>query len=381
MMIWSIVVSLCLVISGSCQSDYESQLQAESDKNRMFGFGRGRGRGQRRHRGIGGIVGGIGGGMLPGIIGGNRPRWPGGGGGSSSSEERYYRDYQEPLDLRQLKTEGSDDLLPNYHYKYGDQYQYGDYSSIDFQDTATDQSRLPEQFTSIHPGEEVGHPEKENRGLISNVIKAGLQEGVRDILGIGHRPFRPHGNGGGGGYYPNYQNRNYAGMGDQNMESDGNRGMIGGIGRIIGGIGKILGKAKPAIKPGITGAGIGMDIGGAVNINDGSNADGDYPAEKDSVNPPITSPPKSKCKTWMECEREFLNSFKTSTERYPSNINQKDGSEGGELIGNNGAEVAATAGSWRTEGMNGGVELDSMQPSVVSGSFGNRGIGGRLRFG
>ena len=51
------------------------------------------------------------------------------------------------------------------------------------------------------------------------------------------------------------------------------------------------------------------------------------------------------------------------------------------VTGNNGAEVAATAGSWRTEGMNGGVELDSMQPSVVSGSFGNRGIGGRLRFG
>ena len=50
------------------------------------------------------------------------------------------------------------------------------------------------------------------------------------------------------------------------------------------------------------------------------------------------------------------------------------------VTGNNGAEVAATAGSLRTEGMNGGVELDSMQPSVT-GSFGNRGIGGRLRFG
>ena len=330
MMIWSIVVSLCLVISGSCQSDYESQLQAESDRNRRFGFGRGRGRGIRGIGGIGGIVGGIGGGMLPGIIGGNGPRWP--GGGSSSSEERYYRDYQEPLDLGQLKTEGSDDLLPNYDYKYGDQYQYGDYSSMDFQDTATDQSRLPEKFTYIHPDEEVGHPEKENRGLISNVIKAGLQEGVRDILGIGHRPLRPYGNGGGGGHYPNYQNRNYAGMGDKNMESDGNRGIFGGIGKIIR---NVLGKAKPAIKPGIKGAGIGIDIGGAVNVDGGSNTYGDYPAEKDFMYPPKTSPPKSKCKTWIECEREFFNSRATSTERYPipSNLNQKDGSEGGELIG------------------------------------------------
>merc|ERR1719320_797811 len=107
-MIWSIVVSLCLVISGSCQSDYEIQSQDGSEGNRIFGFGRG-----KRGGGIRGIFDRFRG-RLPGGSRHGHGHGHGGhgghghGGGSYSSEEHYYRDYQEPLDLGQLRTGDSD---------------------------------------------------------------------------------------------------------------------------------------------------------------------------------------------------------------------------------------------------------------------------------
>ena len=40
-MIWLHVASFYFVILGSCQSQFESQLQVKSDGNRRFGFGDG----------------------------------------------------------------------------------------------------------------------------------------------------------------------------------------------------------------------------------------------------------------------------------------------------------------------------------------------------
>ena len=45
-MIWLHVASFYFVILGSCQSQFESQLQVKSDGNRRFGFGDGQDLGQ-----------------------------------------------------------------------------------------------------------------------------------------------------------------------------------------------------------------------------------------------------------------------------------------------------------------------------------------------
>ena len=74
-----------------------------------------------------------------------------------------------------------------------------DYSSKDFQDTETDQSRLNEKFTYIYPGEEVGDPAKENRGIFGDAIRAGTRHFIRDIAGIPHPQYPQYG---GGGNYP-----------------------------------------------------------------------------------------------------------------------------------------------------------------------------------
>ena len=350
---------LCFVILGSCQSQYETQHQLESEGNRRFGVGwpRAHGRPLGRHHG---------------------GRWP--GGGSFSSEENYFRDYQEQLDFGQLKHEGSEnEILDPYLSK-------------------------PAVL-----GEETGG---ENRGFITDFIRGGVQQwlyphgpggGVHypsaSGAGGGHSP-----SGAGGANYPNYQygetETEQPTLGEEvvaNGESDGNRrrGIGGIIGGIINGIrGKwpkrpripIIPKPKPfpnIPKPGI-GGGVG---GGGINYNYGygyeyDTYDGDYQDESEISFPTFTKAPES-----------FPSFLTTTTEHSQGEEFWQDGSNGGEYFGNihsvmvfikttaagmTGAEhQQPQQGSGGNEGMR-ISELESVQPI---GSLGNRGIGGRLRYG
>ena len=64
-------------------------------------------------------------------------------------------------------------MRPGGRLRPGGRWPYGggsDYSSMDFQDTETDQSRLNEKFTYIYPGEEVGDLAKEKKGILKTFI-------------------------------------------------------------------------------------------------------------------------------------------------------------------------------------------------------------------